>query len=76
MFTSDAIEHFGTSAAVAAALDISRQAVGQWGDLVPPLSAARLALASDGALIFDPNLYGDWNNRKATEPPDAPHQTR
>lgn len=66
MFTSDAIEHFGSRAAVAETLDISRQAVGQWGELVPPLSAARLALASDGALTFDPSLYSDWNTRTAT----------
>ncbi len=65
MLTSKAIEHYGSEAAVAEALGISRQAVNKWGELVPPLSAARLEKLSDGKLRFDPDLYDGWNRRKA-----------
>lgn len=63
MFTSEAIQHFKTPAAVAEKLGISRQAVSQWGELVPPLSAARLAKLSRGKLKFDPDLYENWNRK-------------
>lgn len=63
MFTSDVIEHFGSAQAIAEALGISRQAVGQWRELVPPLSATRIEKISNGELAFDPDVYADWNNR-------------
>lgn len=67
MLKSDAIEAFGSASAVADALDISASAVGQWGEMVPPLSAARLAAHPKGVesnLKFDPELYADWNKPK------------
>lgn len=64
MFTSDAMKVFGSAAEIATVLGISRQAVSQWADLVPPLSAARLAKASDGKLEFDPDLYDQWNRQQ------------
>ena len=66
MFTSDVLLHFGSATAVAQALGITRQAVGQWGDLVPPLSASRLERLTDGRLSYDPDLYARWNNRAKT----------
>jgi transcriptional repressor of cell division inhibition gene dicB len=63
MFTSDAIVVFGSPSAIAKKIGVSRQAVGQWGELVPPLSAAKLAKVSQGKLKFDPDLYEEWNNR-------------
>lgn len=63
MLTSDAIEFFGSVTETAKAAEVSSQAVSQWKDLVPPLSASRLAIASKGKLKYDPNLYASWNNR-------------
>lgn len=65
MLASEAIEFFGSRAAVAEALGITPQAVGQWKGLVPPLSAAKLSKRSRGKLKFDPDLYDDWNRRTA-----------
>ena len=64
MFTSDAVAAFGSKVAIAEALEISPSAVSQWGELVPPLSAAKLAKRSRGKLKFDPDIYDDWNTRK------------
>lgn len=66
MFTSDVIAHFKTPAAVAEALGISRQAVCQWRELVPPLSASRLERVTDGKLKYDPEQYAEWNKRAST----------
>lgn len=57
MKTSDAISHYGSAARVAAALGISRAAVSQWGDCVPPAPASLLEKLSGGVLVFDPNAY-------------------
>jgi hypothetical protein len=57
MRKADAIRYFGTLTAVAAAAGIRVQAVSQWGELVPEASAYRLALASQGRLAVDPELY-------------------
>lgn len=64
MLTSDVIRHFGSKVAVAQAIGISRSAVGQWGDRVPPLSAAKIARATRGKLKFDPAEYDDWYQPK------------
>lgn len=67
MKKADAIAHFGSQAAVGRAAKVTRSAVNQWGDLVPPLAARRLEIATDGKLVFDPDVYDDWNkaNRAA-----------
>jgi hypothetical protein len=59
MYTSDAVRVVGSKSAIADSLGISRQAVNKWGDLVPPLSAAKLAKRHK-RLKFDPDLYDDW----------------
>ena len=43
MKTKRAIDHYGSKTALAAALGISRQAVGQWTEIVPYESATILA---------------------------------
>ena len=43
MQTSEAINHFGNVANLAVALNISVQAVYQWGDKVPELRAYQIA---------------------------------
>ena len=57
MKTKDAIEHFGSEAAVARALEISRQAVDQWGELVPILTAIEIQRITKDKLKVDPSLY-------------------
>ena len=57
MRTADAIEHYGTRAAVARVLGLTPSAVSQWGETVPELSAWRLWLASGGRLVIDPRVY-------------------
>jgi DNA-binding transcriptional regulator YdaS (Cro superfamily) len=61
MLTEDALKVFGTKAAIAEVLACSPSAVSQWGEMVPPLSAAKLAKLSKGKLTFDPDRYEDWN---------------
>lgn len=57
MKTQDVLDRFGTATAVARELGVSKQAVSQWGELVPPASAALLEKITAGALVFDPNSY-------------------
>ncbi len=57
MKKQDAISYFGTQAKIARAAGISRQAVSQWGEFVPPAIATLLAKISGGKLIFDPSSY-------------------
>lgn len=64
MYTETAIKHYGTVQRVAEALGISANAVYQWDELVPPLSAAKLSKRSKGRLKFDPDLYDSWNSKR------------
>lgn len=57
MKKQDAISHFGSKAAVARAAGISKQAVSQWGDFVPPAIAEAFAEISAGELVYDPGVY-------------------
>lgn len=64
MRTSDVLEAFqGDRKAIAAELDISLSAVYQWGDLVPPASAMRLA-AKRPEIPYDPETYKGWDAPK------------
>ncbi|CDI02492.1 DNA-binding transcriptional regulator for DicB; Qin prophage [Candidatus Competibacter denitrificans Run_A_D11] len=63
MKTCDAIAFFGNATATAEAAGISPSAVSQWGDLVPPATAAILEKLTNGALIFDPSAYRKRNGR-------------
>jgi DNA-binding transcriptional regulator YdaS (Cro superfamily) len=66
VLTEEAIRVHGSRKAIAELLEISESAVYQWGEYVPPLSAARLAKRSRGKLKFDPDVYDDWNTKRAT----------
>jgi DNA-binding transcriptional regulator YdaS (Cro superfamily) len=57
MKTADAVTYFGSGAALAAAVGISRAAVSQWGELVPLATAARLEKLTDGRLTLDIDTY-------------------
>lgn len=68
MRTSDVLAHFdGNQSAVARFLSITRASVNAWGELVPPLSAAKLHAKLhriNPKIRFDPMAYEDWNVRK------------
>lgn len=57
MKTKDVVEHFGSEAEVARTLEISRQAVDQWGDLVPFRAAIEIQRITKDKLKVDPSLY-------------------
>jgi DNA-binding transcriptional regulator YdaS (Cro superfamily) len=50
MRTKQAIKHFGSAAALARKLGISRQSVHDWGDEVPEGRAYQLEVLTNGAL--------------------------
>lgn len=51
------IEHFGSAQAVATALGISRQAVGDWGEIIPEGAAYKLQVITAGKLQVDQANY-------------------
>jgi len=64
MFKKDAISFFGNKTKLAAAAGVTRPSVSAWGELVPEGRASRLALASEGALVYDPLIYDQYRNAK------------
>ena len=64
MLKSDVIDHFGSGTKVAEALRIGKQAVSAWGERVPPLRAAQIALLTNNKLRFDLEDYKDWNQTR------------
>ena len=50
MLTRDAVRHFGTLTALAAALGITRSAIYQWGRTVPELRQYQLESLTRGKL--------------------------
>jgi hypothetical protein len=65
MRKSTVLKHYGTAAAVARALDITEAAVSQWGELLPPVAAKRVAALNPGSveLRFDKRLYRHSSQR-------------
>jgi transcriptional repressor of cell division inhibition gene dicB len=59
MRKADALAHFGSKAAIANALGITRPAVGQWGEVIPYFSALRLEELSEGELHVDADAYDE-----------------
>jgi hypothetical protein len=57
MLKSRAVEHYGSQAAVAEALGLSRAAINKWNDVIPLESARALEIRSGGALTVDESLY-------------------
>ncbi|MEG2041507.1 MAG: Cro/CI family transcriptional regulator [Hafnia sp.] len=57
MLKQDAINFFGNKSSLAQAAGVERSAVSQWGALIPEARAARLQVASGGALVYDPAVY-------------------
>lgn len=57
MFKTDLIKHFGSQQAAAAALDVTKQAVNGWGDIIPEGMAYKAQVVTGGALKVDPSVY-------------------
>ena len=57
MNTSDAIKAFNSKAGIAKAIGISKQAVSQWGEVVPEVSALKL-------LRIDPTIKHKQKDQK------------
>jgi transcriptional repressor of cell division inhibition gene dicB len=57
MLKSEAVAHFGTQVAVAKAVGISKQGVGNWRRFVPEGHAYKLQTTTEGALQVKPVHY-------------------
>lgn len=57
MKKSDVIKHFGTAVAAANALDITKQAVNGWKEIIPEGMAYKAQVVTGGALKVDPSVY-------------------
>lgn len=53
MKTTDAIAYFGSSTALAKALNCNRSSIYQWGEEVPPARQYELEVKTRGALVSD-----------------------
>lgn len=54
MNTDDAVEYFGSKAALARALGIRKGAVSQWGDTIPQGRAYQIEVLTGGQLKVKP----------------------
>lgn len=65
MRKSTVIKHYLSAARAARALGISEAAISQWGELVPPVTAKRIAKLNPGVpeLQFNPRLYRHSSQR-------------
>lgn len=59
----DALAYFGTSIALARAVGVTKSAVSQWGEFVPPAIAELLQDLTQGVLHYDPSVYPDTYRR-------------
>jgi len=59
MRKSDAKKYYKTNAAMARVLNVSVQAIGAWGEIVPYFSARSLARDSRGALRVNERDYDE-----------------
>lgn len=53
MTKQDALDHFGGATKLAAALGVSRPAIYQWGETIPPLRQLQLQRITRGKLKAD-----------------------
>ena len=58
-----AISYYGSQARLARAAGVSKQAVWNWGEFVPPAIAELLQESTQGALTFDPSVYPETYRR-------------
>lgn len=67
MKTSVAVAHFKSRQAVADALGLCKQAIHQWGEIVPPRRAYELERITGGALKADTGVEAVSNGSVETE---------
>lgn len=66
MKKSDVISHFDDNQAeVARALDISKQAIQDWDEIIPEGMAYKLQVITGGRLQVDPSVYRRLKARRA-----------
>ncbi|KAB0476547.1 Cro/Cl family transcriptional regulator [Vibrio chagasii] len=53
MNKTEVIEHFGSKSKAAVALNMSKQAIGQWGGSVPELRQYQIEVITNGRLKSD-----------------------
>ena len=58
-----AISYYGSQVRLAKAAGVSKQAVWNWGEFVPPTIAELLHKNTNGALQYDPSAYPDTYRR-------------
>lgn len=63
MRTAEVIEHFGSQAAVARALNIKPPSVAEWGETVPPLRQLQIEKITGGKFKAAPDVF----EKKPTE---------
>lgn len=57
MLKTEVVAHFGSQQAVADALNLSKQAISRWEDIIPQGVAYRLQIVTGGVLQVDPSVY-------------------
>lgn len=69
MKKDDVVKHFGTQAAAAEALGITKQALTSWGPYLPEGVAYKCQVITGGRLIVNPKIYTRIKkNRMAVKP--------
>lgn len=66
MKKSDVVKHFGSNRATAEALGVTKQAVNNWGAVVPEAVAYRVQAITEGALKVDPVVYLRLKRKRET----------
>ena len=51
------VSYYGSQNKVASVLNVSRQYVSKWPDIVPEVCALRLERITDGKLAYDESMY-------------------
>lgn len=64
MRKADVIAYFGDEVQTAAALEVSKQAVNMWGEIVPRGTAYEVEVITGGALKVDRDVYRQLKARK------------
>lgn len=65
MKKDDVIAHFGSQAAAARALNISKQAIQDWGPVIPEGMAYKTQVVTGGKLQVDPSVYRRLKAKRA-----------
>jgi hypothetical protein len=66
-----AIEFFGSGAELARRLGLGRQAVSNWGEVIPEVYALRLERMTGGDLVYDESHYRSIEDGERSVP-DVP----